>query len=266
MFGSQFFLCNLHLSNQTGVWCLIWQPNLHLTSFSTSIPLLWNYILFVLCCNVIIAPCTHWELTTRRPWLNGLSDCRSRFWQRGGGWTHGAQLWNYLHNCKVKAVLRGGQQRALCLGSAFWPRRNTICCHGPPILPLGPITTVGQGGQSAAPVPRPTAPLTIVAVGFFHLHEEDQNEQKQAALKKKKNVSMHKPWTYDCSMHLSRGWYSAGFLSFFFSVRKIKTLLLNIMWWKCVLEFAHEKEIQKILDKIRLTHSVGPFIRCMFTI
>lgn len=47
--------------------------------------------------------------------------------------TYGAQLWNYLHNCKVKAILRGGQQRALCLGSAFWPRRNTICCH-PPLL------------------------------------------------------------------------------------------------------------------------------------
>lgn len=91
--------------------------------------------------------------------------------------THGAQLWNYLHNCKVKAVLRGGQQRALCLGSAFWPRRNTICCHGPPILPLGPITTAGQGGQSAAPLPRPTVPLTIVAVGFFHLHAEDEKEQ-----------------------------------------------------------------------------------------
>lgn len=30
---------------------------------------------------------------------------------------------------------RGGQQRALCLGSAFWPRRNTISCHAPPPPP-----------------------------------------------------------------------------------------------------------------------------------
>lgn len=67
---------------------------------------------------------------------------------RGGGVCEA----QHFHNRSVKAILKeGGQQRALCLGSAFWPKRNTICCHTPPqsaaILALGLIMKVGLGGH-----------------------------------------------------------------------------------------------------------------------
>lgn len=82
---------------------------------------------------------------------------------------------------KVKAVLGGGPQRALCLGSAkgeiLSAAMVALLHRPPPILPLGQITTAGQGGQGATPLPRPTAPLTIVAVGSFRSHAEDETER-----------------------------------------------------------------------------------------
>lgn len=85
---------------------------------------------------------------------------------------------------KWKPFLEGGNKELSVWAAPFGQGEILSAATAPPILPLGLITTAGQGGQSAAPVPRPTAPLTIVAVGFLHLHEEDEEAQRRAVVLK----------------------------------------------------------------------------------
>lgn len=113
----------------------------------------------------------------RRPWLKGLSDCRSWFWQGGERKkTHGEELWSYLHNCKVKAILGGGNKEpSVCWAVPFGPGEILSAATSPPILPLKSITTAGQGGQSVAPMPHPTAPQTLLWFNFS-IYMEDKEE------------------------------------------------------------------------------------------
>lgn len=137
-------LSNLHLSNQAGVWWFkpATEPAFNkFLSFSSSPPRsssaegsvsLFGRVTLSSC----RAPAENWRLRDQswkvfpiagHDFGKGAGAIEGRW-----GWAHGARLWNYLHNCKVKALLSGGQQRALCPGSAFWLKRNTICCHCPP--------------------------------------------------------------------------------------------------------------------------------------
>lgn len=73
---------------------------------------------------------------------------------REGGGAHGAQHWNYLHNCSVKAILKEEGNKELSVWAAPFGQIEILSAAiAPPthrtaaILPLGLIMKVGLGGH-----------------------------------------------------------------------------------------------------------------------
>lgn len=123
-----FFLpkSNLHSSSQTGVHCLIWQLNQHV--FFTTVHLYWNSLFSI----ASIALCSHWELTTRRPCLKGLSDCRSRFWRGwvGGLMGHSSGITSTI--AKWKPFLEGGNKELSVWAAPFGQGEILSAATAPP--------------------------------------------------------------------------------------------------------------------------------------
>lgn len=61
--------------------------------------------------------------------------CREGGWGGGGG-VHGAQCWNYLHNCSVKAILKEVGNKELSVWAApFGQIEMLSAATAPPPLP-----------------------------------------------------------------------------------------------------------------------------------
>lgn len=167
-------LSNLHLSNQTGVWCLIWQLNLHLARCSTPGPPL-HEISFSLFSNVTLSlPCALAEdqaaMAERsfRLQVTILAEGGVE-WKKLMG--HSSRITSTI--AKRKPFLEGGNKELSVWVAPFGRGEILSAATAPPSCSWADYDS---GAGWAEPVPRPTAPLTIVEVGFCHLHTEDERE------------------------------------------------------------------------------------------
>lgn len=153
-------LSNLHLSNQAGVWCLIWQLNPSLTIF------FFHSRLLALKSRPLFSRVT----PSRSCALTATVAERSfrllvTILATGGG-TRGAQLWNYLHNCKVKAILtwRGGNKELSVWAAPLGPGEILSAATAPPTRRclLGRVRQRGRVGSvpRQCHVPRLHSPLS----------------------------------------------------------------------------------------------------------
>lgn len=88
---------------------------------------------------------------------------------REGGGAHGAQHWNYLHNCSVKAILKEEGNKELSVWAAPFGQIEILSAaiappHPPNCRHLASWVDY-ESGTGWAPVPHPIDLQTVVMVG-----------------------------------------------------------------------------------------------------